>query len=152
MTAGECGMRRVAAPAYRVAALLAAAIAAAAWMSGCADISQKFAATASQAPYIGLPENAPARPPTPAAYPAVHDMPVPRNNVTLTNFEQKKLEEDLVAERQAQESKVGMAAKKGKKDKPPRPAERRSGHQPGLDLLGSSQSVLQVPFPDWDNR
>jgi hypothetical protein len=46
----------------------------------------------------GLPENTPQRPATPAAYPAVHDMPPPRSHM-LTDEEQKKLEDDLVAAR-----------------------------------------------------
>jgi hypothetical protein len=45
----------------------------------------------------GLPENTPARPATPAAYPAVHDMPPPRAAAVLTDAEQKKLEDDLIA-------------------------------------------------------
>jgi hypothetical protein len=47
----------------------------------------------------GLPENTPQRPATPAAYPAVHDMPPPRTSSVLTDEEQKKLEDDLVAAR-----------------------------------------------------
>jgi hypothetical protein len=100
---------------------VAAAITAAAALCGCADISQKFAATASEMPYIGLPEGAPARPAGEAPYPAVHDMPAARNSVTLTNFEQKKLEDDLAAARDEQQSKAGMknavASQKGKPQK-----------------------------------
>ena len=47
----------------------------------------------------GLPESAPARPATPAAYPAVHDMPPPRSDNVLTDEERKKLEADLIAAR-----------------------------------------------------
>jgi hypothetical protein len=47
----------------------------------------------------GLPEAAPQRPATPAAYPAVHEMPPPRSSTVLTDAEQKKLEDDLVAAR-----------------------------------------------------
>jgi len=47
----------------------------------------------------GLPESTPQRPATPAAYPAVHDMPPPRGTAVLTDEEQKKLEDDLVAAR-----------------------------------------------------
>jgi hypothetical protein len=35
----------------------------------------------------------------PPAYPAVHDMPPPRNSTILTDYEQKKLENDLIAAR-----------------------------------------------------
>jgi hypothetical protein len=45
----------------------------------------------------GLPENVPARPTTPAAYPAVHDMPPPRPENVLSDEERKKLEDDLIA-------------------------------------------------------
>ncbi len=47
----------------------------------------------------GLPESTPARPATPAAYPAVHDMPPPRSDNVLTDEERKKLEADLIAAR-----------------------------------------------------
>jgi hypothetical protein len=47
----------------------------------------------------GLPEDAPDRPATPLAYPAVHSMPPARSNVTLTDDQQKRLEDDLVAAR-----------------------------------------------------
>jgi hypothetical protein len=47
----------------------------------------------------GLPESAPARPATPTAYPAVHDMPPPRSENVLTDEERKKLEDDLIAAR-----------------------------------------------------
>jgi hypothetical protein len=35
----------------------------------------------------------------PYAYPAVHDMPPPRGSTVLTDAEQKKLEDDLIAAR-----------------------------------------------------
>ena len=38
----------------------------------------------------GLPESAPQRPATPAAYPAVHNMPPPRASTVLTDQEQKR--------------------------------------------------------------
>src|SRR5712691_12880957 len=47
----------------------------------------------------GLPEDMPQRPATPAAYPAVHDLPPKRENTMLTDEEQKKLEDDLIAAR-----------------------------------------------------
>jgi hypothetical protein len=47
----------------------------------------------------GLPEGAPQRPAKPGPYPAVHDMPPPRGQAVLTDAEQKKLEDDLVAAR-----------------------------------------------------
>jgi hypothetical protein len=47
----------------------------------------------------GLPEDAPARPVTPAAFPAVHNMPPARNTAPLDDAQQKQLEDDLVAAR-----------------------------------------------------
>jgi hypothetical protein len=47
----------------------------------------------------GLPEAAPARPETPVAYPAVHDLPPKREGTVLTDAEQKKLEDELIAAR-----------------------------------------------------
>src|ERR1700730_3276478 len=47
----------------------------------------------------GLPADAPARPDTPAAYPAVHNMPPTRSTATLNNDQQKQLQDDLVAAR-----------------------------------------------------
>ena len=47
----------------------------------------------------GLPEGAPQRSGKPSAYPAVHDMPPPRGSTVLTDAEQKKLEDDLIAAR-----------------------------------------------------
>jgi hypothetical protein len=35
----------------------------------------------------------------PPPFPAVHDMPAPRNSTILTDYEQKKLENDLIAAR-----------------------------------------------------
>jgi len=47
----------------------------------------------------GLPEGAPQRSTKSSAYPAVHDMPPPRGSTVLTDAEQKKLEDDLIAAR-----------------------------------------------------
>ena len=55
----------------------------------------------------GLPEGAPQRPTKPSAFPAVHDMPPPRGSTVLTDAEQKKLEDDLIAAR----TRTGEAAK-----------------------------------------
>ncbi len=47
----------------------------------------------------GLPEGTPQRPQTPGVYPAVHDMPPPRGTAVLSDAEEKKLEDDLIAAR-----------------------------------------------------
>lgn len=96
-----------------------AAIVAAVGLSGCASISEKFANSASQLPGIGLPAGAPERPSTPVAYPAVHDIPPPRNSVMLTSTEATQLENDLATARDQQQSAVGMKPQaKKKKDLP----------------------------------
>jgi hypothetical protein len=61
----------------------------------------------------GLPENAPQRPANPGAYPAVHDQPPPRSQAVLTDEEQRKLEQDLIAarERTAAGKPAGSAKK-----------------------------------------
>ena len=55
----------------------------------------------------GLPEGVPERPTKPTAFPAVHDLPPPRGSTVLTDAEQKKLEDDLIAAR----TRTGEAAK-----------------------------------------
>jgi hypothetical protein len=47
----------------------------------------------------GLPEDAPARPAAPTAYPEVHNMPPARSAAPLSYDQQKQLEDDLVAAR-----------------------------------------------------
>ena len=84
-------------------------------------------------PGIGLPSTAPERPANPPAYPAVHDIPPPRNSVTLTNFEQQKLEEDLVAARDQQQGSVGIPLQQKKKDKQPQ--------QQKITPVSSSRSI-----------
>jgi hypothetical protein len=59
---------------------------------------------------IGLPADAPERPAIPAAYPAVHDMPPPRPNTTLSAEEQVELEKQLTAVRARQEAITGVKA------------------------------------------
>jgi hypothetical protein len=92
---------------------------AAAGLSGCASISEKFAETASQMPAIGLPAGTPERPSAPPAYPAVHNIPPPRNSVTLTNTEAAQLEADLVTARDQQQNTVGIKAQSKKNEKKP---------------------------------
>jgi hypothetical protein len=89
-------------------------------LSGCAEISQKFAATASQMPGIGLSPDAPARPPAvQGAYPAVHDMPAERNRIMLTDFEQQQAESDLAVARDRQQNSVGLPKAEPKKNAKP---------------------------------
>jgi hypothetical protein len=58
----------------------------------------------------GLPEEAPARPATEAAFPAVHNMPPARSTAPLNDAQQKQLEDDLVAARERYGSPDAPAA------------------------------------------
>ena len=62
-------------------------------------------------PMGGLPDGTPARPTTPAQYPAVHDMPPPRDTNVLTSQEQQKLENDLADARNRAAAAAASAAK-----------------------------------------
>jgi hypothetical protein len=100
-------------------------------VSGCASLNQNVAERMSQLPAVGLPADAPERPAGPLAYPAVHDIPPPRNSVTLSDFEQRKLEDDLVAARDHQEAALGV--------KPP--AKKKPSPKPAIVPVSSSQTV-----------
>jgi hypothetical protein len=58
----------------------------------------------------GLPDGAPERPQTPPAYPAVHDMPPPRNSAVLTEEEKKKVEAELAVMRAEQARRAQASA------------------------------------------
>jgi hypothetical protein len=84
-------------------------------------MSQNVADTASQLPQVGLPANAPARPVEQMAYPAVHDVPPPRTATVLTDLEQQKLEDDLIAARDQQQVSLGIKPASRKKGQPAKP-------------------------------
>jgi len=58
---------------------------------------------------MGLPAGTPERPATPYVYPAVHDMPPPRETPPMTEEQQVKLEKDLTAARERQETREKAA-------------------------------------------
>jgi hypothetical protein len=58
---------------------------------------------------IGLPEGAPARPETPPAFPAVHDVPADRKDSLLDPEEQKRLQRELNNARAIQEGRAGAS-------------------------------------------
>jgi hypothetical protein len=70
---------------------------------------------------VALPADAPARPATSYAYPAVHDMPPPRATEPMSAEDQLRLEKELTALRNRQEGlkpadeKTLQAAKKNAK-------------------------------------
>jgi hypothetical protein len=99
------------------------------WLGGCSSNLNNFgdasvtggASTTSQAR-----QEAPG---TPApAYPLVHDMPAPRNSVILTDYEQKKLENDLIAARRRVAPDADKPAGKAAKPKPAAP--QNTGNKP----------------------
>ena len=112
-------------------------------VSGCGSISEKFAETASQAPQIGLPSNAPARP-TQMAYPAVHDVPPPRTATVLTDVEQQKLESDLLAARKQQQIAAGVPVYNPKETKPGGKNAAKNGDK------SASKSKSDKKQPDQD--
>lgn len=102
-------------------ARLAAVLAAAAGLAACASVSEKISGTASEMPIVGLPAGAPQRPAEQLAFPAVHDMPPPRSAAVLNEVEQQKMENDLVAARNAQRGSAGTPAAAQKKPPPQSP-------------------------------
>jgi hypothetical protein len=58
----------------------------------------------------GLPQDAPERPAAAPLYPAVHDMPPPRNSTVLTDEEKKRIEADLAVKRAQQERRALSSA------------------------------------------
>ena len=69
---------------------VAAALLLAATLAGCSSVIDTVPTSLG-----GLPEGVPQRPATPAAYPAVHDLPPPRQDSALSDAESKRLREDL---------------------------------------------------------
>jgi hypothetical protein len=77
--------------AWSVAALVMLALS----MGGCAT-------SIADAPLVGLPADAPARPKEPGTYPAVHDLPADRAQSAMDPTEQTKVEKELIAARDRQ--------------------------------------------------
>jgi hypothetical protein len=92
----------------RAAILAALLLAAGALIGGCATgtVADHGPATVGS-----LPEGTPARPGNPYSFPAVHDMPPPRDERVLTVEEQRKVEEELVAARTRAATAVGPTGK-----------------------------------------
>jgi hypothetical protein len=80
---------------------LAVVIAAATVLAGCSTGGMTGGVIGDYMPNAvgGLPQGTPERKAKPAAYPAVHDMPPPRETTVLTDAERNKLEADLAAAR-----------------------------------------------------
>ena len=61
----------------------------------------------SNLPVVGVPANAPARPEGPAVYPAVHDLPPPRDQAVLEPDERDKIQKELITARDRQTKSGG---------------------------------------------
>ena len=83
--------------------LVAGAILATIPLSGCST-------SVADLPIVGLPEGAPKRPANPGAFPAVHDVPAPRENAALDPAEQVRIESELAAARDRQAGAAAAAA------------------------------------------
>jgi hypothetical protein len=80
---------------------------------------------------VSEPADTPARPATPYAYPAVHDMPPPRAAPIMTEDQQVTLEKDLEAARDHQEGRQKAAVKPAGKKKTPAAADQDASVQDG---------------------
>jgi hypothetical protein len=74
----------------RKGTIAAALLLLAASLCGCSSVVDTIPSWAG-----GLPEGVPARSANPPAYPAVHDMPPPRQDTALSDAERKRLRKDL---------------------------------------------------------
>jgi len=92
---------RVRRPLGRATAFASVAFLAAA-LGACTSTLAEFPAAVG-----GLPAGTPERQATPVAYPAVHDIPPPRDTTVLTADEQKKAAADLTAARDQQVKRAG---------------------------------------------
>jgi hypothetical protein len=81
----------------------------------------------------GLPAGMPERPAVQSDYPAVHDLPPPRADTTLSDAEKKSLKDDLIASRERAALRAGV-----KKADTAQPAAAK---KPDPSGSGSTQSA-----------
>jgi len=79
----------------RSAWIVAALVLVAPVLGGCAT-------SIADLPLVGVPADSPARPKEVGAYPAVHDLPSPREQSAMEPAEQAKIQTELVAARDRQ--------------------------------------------------
>src|SRR5450759_4448320 len=91
---------------------------------------------------MGLPAGTPERPVTAYEYPAVHDMPPPRADPTMSEEQQVKAEEEMKAVRDRQEARDG-AAKKTAQPAKKKPATADTGQAAGVQDL----SLIHISEP-----
>ena len=81
----------------------------------------------------GMPAGMPERPAVQPDYPAVHDLPPPRADTTLSDAEKKSLKDDLIASRERAALRAGV--KKADTTKP------TAAKKPDSSGSGSTQSA-----------
>jgi len=81
----------------------------------------------------GMPAGMPERPAVQPDYPAVHDLPPPRADTTLSDAEKKSLKDDLIASRERAALRAGV--KKADTAKP------TAAKKPDSSGSGSTQSA-----------
>jgi hypothetical protein len=119
-------MKRIFSVSTRQIRAALATVGAALFLFGCSSSATNNLIDSVPNSIGGLPANAPERSAEPIAYPAVHDMPPPRTNTTLSAEEQVQLEKDLAAVRARQEVITGVAPAKRTPQPPPPPPPRIS--------------------------
>lgn len=110
-------------------------------LSGCTTAGPAMEQLPPQ--FGGLPPGAPARPATPYKYPAVHDMPPPRETRPMTADEVRKAEKALEAARDRQEARHGGAKTKrppAATKKPPAAAKKRPANSMNGQNTGAKTS------------
>jgi hypothetical protein len=106
---------------------LAAALALLVMLPGCAStIADNLPTWAG-----GIPADTPDRSATPVAYPAVHDMPPPRQTETLTYDEQTRLEKDLADQRDRAAAAAAAAAQADQPASDPAAAKKAAAADTG---------------------
>jgi hypothetical protein len=81
-------------------------------LSSCANMTDVGNKLGSEMPTMvgGLPQGTPERPQAPPAFPAVHDMPPPRNTKVMTEEEKKRAEAELAGMREQQTRRAQSSA------------------------------------------
>jgi hypothetical protein len=99
-----------------------------------------------------LPEGAPARPSNPYSFPAVHDMPLPRDEKVLTVEEQRKVEEELVAARNRAAKAIGPTGKPATTASKPAAAPRKPAASAEKPAASADKPVAGAEKPAADTE
>ena len=131
-------------PRARAAIVAALLLAAGALIGSCAT-----GTVADHAPATvgSLPEGAPARPSNPYSFPAVHDMPPPRDEKVLTVEEQRKVEEELVAARNRSATTIGPTGKPATTASKPAATPRKPAAKAEKPVAGAEKPAADTEKP-----